>query len=316
MGAAPAGAQSRVSSGRLSADAASDPWRVTFRDSGSPILAESTGRGSGPLGALGFRTAAGWRRATRVLSSRREGAAREPAAGHHRPPAKACGSDRPRRRGCDPDRGGGRRPGPSPGDGDRALVRRARRRALPGLRRALERGGPAGQRRRELRLRRPVPAASGRSSAASSRPGPRAATTPPTSRCRGCCPPRAMACCSTTPRRAVPPGRPRRLGVEAEAPRLELPRASRARRPPDVARRLHRRDRAPARGRRRRWCYGPWFQPTGDGPSRSRVDALRRADVPASVGEDVPALPALRRPAGRRAAASARARLPCARAPP
>ena len=69
-------AQERVESGALSADVRAEPWGLTFRDrTGAPVLAEARERGAGATGALGFRTASGWARATRVLSARREGGA-------------------------------------------------------------------------------------------------------------------------------------------------------------------------------------------------------------------------------------------------
>ncbi len=67
-GVPPASADSRVASGRLAAHTASNPWRLAFHENGRAILAESGARGTGSLGALAFRTAAGWSRATRVLS--------------------------------------------------------------------------------------------------------------------------------------------------------------------------------------------------------------------------------------------------------
>ena len=74
-----ASAQSRVDSGSIAASVGADPWRLTFlqRDGRreSVALSESTSRGSGPTGSLGFRTLLGWRRATRVLETRRDGSA-------------------------------------------------------------------------------------------------------------------------------------------------------------------------------------------------------------------------------------------------
>jgi alpha-glucosidase (family GH31 glycosyl hydrolase) len=72
-------AQERVSSGSLAASVEADPWRLSFlaRSGGRETLAlaESRSRDSGPTGALGFRTALGWRRTTRVVESRRDGTA-------------------------------------------------------------------------------------------------------------------------------------------------------------------------------------------------------------------------------------------------
>jgi alpha-glucosidase (family GH31 glycosyl hydrolase) len=71
-----AAAQGRVDAGALRAEVQADPWRVTFADpGGATVLAEAPGRGRGDTGALGFRTAAGWARATRVLAARAEGGA-------------------------------------------------------------------------------------------------------------------------------------------------------------------------------------------------------------------------------------------------
>src|SRR5262245_60505912 len=63
-----------VSAGALHARANADPWRLTF--TGPPpqaSLEELPGTGTGPSGALGFRTAAGWFRGTRVIDARHEG---------------------------------------------------------------------------------------------------------------------------------------------------------------------------------------------------------------------------------------------------
>ncbi len=55
-----------------------DPWQLDLVDAGGrSVLSEATGRGLGPDGALGFRTAAGWQHATRVESSKRQGGAYE-----------------------------------------------------------------------------------------------------------------------------------------------------------------------------------------------------------------------------------------------
>ena len=74
--AAPGATAATVASGPLRAEVQADPWQVRF---GQPAvtLTEHPGRGSGPTGALGFRTADGsWWRATRVTAARKEGAAR------------------------------------------------------------------------------------------------------------------------------------------------------------------------------------------------------------------------------------------------
>ena len=60
-----------VSSGQLHATVQGDPWHLTIADgSGHSVLSENRGLGDGPTGTLGFRTAAGWFHATRVLDSR------------------------------------------------------------------------------------------------------------------------------------------------------------------------------------------------------------------------------------------------------
>ena len=58
-----------VDAGALRADVRADPWRLSFTDkNGNDVLVEAPGTGTGEIGALGFRTADGWFRATRVLS--------------------------------------------------------------------------------------------------------------------------------------------------------------------------------------------------------------------------------------------------------
>lgn len=60
-----------VAQGALVARVESEPWRLSFVDDGGRVvLAEATGRGAGPVGSIGFRTASGWVHATRVLSRR------------------------------------------------------------------------------------------------------------------------------------------------------------------------------------------------------------------------------------------------------
>jgi alpha-D-xyloside xylohydrolase len=63
-----------VDAGALRASVDGEPWHLGF-DGPSPQapLEESAGTGTGPVGTLGFRTAAGWFRATRVIEARREG---------------------------------------------------------------------------------------------------------------------------------------------------------------------------------------------------------------------------------------------------
>ena len=71
---APAASAAEVRSGTLVARTAADPWGIRFEQP-RVALAEHPGRGAGETGALGFRTAAGWVRATRVRSERADGAA-------------------------------------------------------------------------------------------------------------------------------------------------------------------------------------------------------------------------------------------------
>ncbi|HYH60426.1 MAG TPA: TIM-barrel domain-containing protein, partial [Solirubrobacterales bacterium] len=63
-------ADSVIRSGPLEASVSGDPWLLELTDAdGNPVLSEHPGTGSGPSGTLGFRTAAGWSHATRVMSS-------------------------------------------------------------------------------------------------------------------------------------------------------------------------------------------------------------------------------------------------------
>ena len=56
--------------GALRADVKEDPWHLDLIDRrGRSVLEEHPGTGTGPTGALGFKTALGWQRATRVESS-------------------------------------------------------------------------------------------------------------------------------------------------------------------------------------------------------------------------------------------------------
>jgi len=61
---------------QLRAVVTADPWRVELRGRGGrQVLSESRLTGSGPSGALGFRTATGWVHATRASALEREGKA-------------------------------------------------------------------------------------------------------------------------------------------------------------------------------------------------------------------------------------------------
>jgi hypothetical protein len=62
-----------VDAGALQARTGDRAWGLTFTDRGGrTVLREIPGRGNGPTGRLGFRTAAGWFHATRVVSHRRQ----------------------------------------------------------------------------------------------------------------------------------------------------------------------------------------------------------------------------------------------------
>ena len=72
---APATAAAQTAdAGSLRAHVGTDPWHLTFTSAeGTPVLSEAAGTGGGPVGTLGFRTAVGWQRATRVLTSQQQG---------------------------------------------------------------------------------------------------------------------------------------------------------------------------------------------------------------------------------------------------
>ena len=71
-----AAAEQVADAGALGADVRADPWGLTLTDrDGEAVLAEHPGTGPGAAGTVGFRTAAGWSHATRVVSSRTEGGA-------------------------------------------------------------------------------------------------------------------------------------------------------------------------------------------------------------------------------------------------
>jgi alpha-glucosidase (family GH31 glycosyl hydrolase) len=71
---AAAAAEPVADAGSLRAEVDADPWRLHLTSAeGEAVLDEHPGTGAGPAGTVGFRTAAGWRHATRVLSSRTEG---------------------------------------------------------------------------------------------------------------------------------------------------------------------------------------------------------------------------------------------------
>lgn len=74
-----AAAEATIRAGALQAEISPDPWHLSFSQAAvrGPTLTESEGRGSGPVGSLGFRTADGWQHATRVLAERAAGQAYE-----------------------------------------------------------------------------------------------------------------------------------------------------------------------------------------------------------------------------------------------
>jgi alpha-glucosidase (family GH31 glycosyl hydrolase) len=69
-------AKPAADAGALRAKVSVDPWGLEVRDRrGRKVLSEAAGTGRGAVGALGFRTAEGWFRATRVISDSRGGGA-------------------------------------------------------------------------------------------------------------------------------------------------------------------------------------------------------------------------------------------------
>jgi alpha-glucosidase (family GH31 glycosyl hydrolase) len=69
-------ARPAVDAGALRAKVSADPWNLEVVDRrGRKVLSEAAGTGTGAVGGLGFRTADGWFRATRVISDSREGRA-------------------------------------------------------------------------------------------------------------------------------------------------------------------------------------------------------------------------------------------------
>ena len=69
-----AAAAETVDAGALRATIDEQPWRLSFDGpSGQAPLEEYAGTGIGPVGTLGFRTLAGWFRATQVTEGHREG---------------------------------------------------------------------------------------------------------------------------------------------------------------------------------------------------------------------------------------------------
>ena len=223
----------------------------------------------------------------------------QPSARHHRPAAAARRAHRARRRGSDPPRRGRRRTGAASGHPHRGRLRRSRRRALSGLRRALERRRPARRRRRELRLRRSLP-----ERRAAGHPRLRAALGPARPRRRHLLP-HALAALDRGLRRAgrehrdqpLPPRRPLDLGARGAVAAAGAARVRRAparrraaaadppHRPPAACRRaLVPRALVPAHGRRGR------ADRDGPPPASRRRARVRR--------QHLPPLPPLRRPRG------------------
>ena len=231
------------------------------------MLAQSRGTGARAhrLARIRGRRVVAPRHARAVGAARRAGRSLRCWPPPTRPAgAWACGWRASRRRDPPAGRGGG-----LAGRRHRARrgLRGAPRRAVPRLRRALERRGPARTRSwRTTWARAPTRRRTGRSPEPWSRPGASsAATTPPTSRFRGCSPRAATACSSTTPRRATSGWAPRLAGrLERGGPRSAAGPAAGRGRPgavalslrvfagPDAGGRaaaLHRRDRQAARAR-------------------------------------------------------------------
>jgi len=70
-----AAAAATVDARSLRAVTRADPWQLSFTDrAGRVVLEEASGAGLGPVGTVGFRTAAGWFHATREIEGHAEGA--------------------------------------------------------------------------------------------------------------------------------------------------------------------------------------------------------------------------------------------------
>ena len=233
----------------------------------------------------------------------RERAPRRPGirrhAGHQRPARpRALRTDRARRRRRHPAaraRGGTNRRG----DRDRHRLRRPRRGALPGLRRALERRGSARERGRELRGRGAV-STRGAAHHLRLRPAPAItrATTPPL--------PDPLAAVHSGLRRAgrqrgdeLVPARERAGGQLEPGGAGDDARPARVRGPPAGERpsALHRPGRAPTTGVP---LLARTLVPAPQGRRARRARALPPRQRSAHARPDVHALPALRRPRGRR----------------
>ena len=190
----------------------------------------------------------------------------------------------------------------------RDRLRRPAGRALPRLRRALERGRPAGQRRRELRRRGRLP---GRRAA--DHRGLRPAVGLPAARRRDLLPgsvaaldrrlrrPRRQHRDELLPARQRRQRRLERRGDERTArqpgggapPRRAVAADLRRPRPGRRAAPVHGRHRPPAPRRRAPGTSAPGFSRPGD--ERARSTTLQSADAPVSVEPDLHPLPALRR---------------------
>ena len=73
----PAAQAATVESGSLSAATTDEPWGLVFEDGRGEVLRQHPGTATGATGALGFRTALGWWRATRVERGERRAGAYE-----------------------------------------------------------------------------------------------------------------------------------------------------------------------------------------------------------------------------------------------
>ena len=296
--AAPATAGGRVDAGALKATVASDPWHLDFRRAG---LASRARAATGPSGSLGFATALGWAHATRVASEQSAGGAYEATLDTTEAGRQMRVRLAPGRRWRDRAASHGHRLRPA-GDAGGHRLRHPSRRALPGLRRALERRRPARPRGGELRVRRPVHA---RGPCAGERV--RAAVGPPRPRGRHLLP-RAVAAVHRRVRRAG--GQPRDQPVPpGQRPRRHLERRGRGEpcwscawwpgpRPADALDAADAPDGAPApaRGTLDLRPDLPAHRP-GGGPGGPGAQAAR--DRRAHLGDQhLPPLPAVRRPAG------------------
>ena len=306
-----------LDAGALRAEVGADPWRLELTDAhGRPVLSEraSTSRRRGGHARLSHRGRLGSTRPG-CLSAKR---------GERSYAATLATTDPARtieiRLARDADgvialeaevKGSGA------GDrGDRDRLRRPRGRALPGLRRALERRRPERQRGRELRLRRPLPGRGVsadqplRADLGAARRAPRVDLLPGSvaaldRRLRGArrrpadelLPPahRRSGCLERRGRRGP---RPTSSGAPAAAVTGQVGfRFFAGPKPADALRRF-----TEATGRQPKpaapWLLGPWYQ--ADDDEQAEVAQLQRGRRAALGAADLHPLPALRRPGRQR----------------